>query len=143
MKTTEEKIEVMQHYANGGDVETRGVLGWVLDPNPKWNWTTYDYRIKQPDDPYAELKVAAADPTKQIRFKYLGDWCGWHDSTYGWKWCYPPEDYEIRDKPKPMKKVKLLAWFTGERLTWMSEDYSPLEHWNRAPSEDKEIEIDE
>lgn len=42
-------------------------------------------------------------------------------------------EYQAREKPKPMKKVKLLARFTGERLTWMAEEYSPLEKWRRVP----------
>jgi len=140
MKTIQDIIKVMQHFANGGEVECRTARDWFNAPNPSWNWGSADYRIKQPVDPYAELKAAAKDPTKQVRV--TGD-DRWVDVGSHWSWDLPVSRYEIRDKPKPMKKVKLLAWFTGERLTWMSEDYSPLEHWNRAPSEDKEIEVEE
>lgn len=147
MKTIQEQIAVMQHFAAGGQVEFKRIDGdaWMSSLGAAWNWISFDYRIAE-IDPYAELKKAEADPTKQIR---LLDECGkgkhseWKDSGYRWHWCFPPEDYEIRDKPKPMKKVKLLAWFTGERLTWMAEEYSPLEKWRRVPIQDKVIEVED
>ena len=50
MKTIQEQIAVMQHYANGGKVEykTIGASPWDSTPNPQWNWTGTDYRIAQP-----------------------------------------------------------------------------------------------
>ena len=45
-KTIEEKIAVMQHYANGGEVECLiGDNGEILEPT--WNWSSVDYRIKE------------------------------------------------------------------------------------------------
>jgi hypothetical protein len=61
-------------------------------PYPYWRNSLQ----QRPVDPYAELKAAAQDPTKQIRVKY-GD--GWRDAGYEWSWLSPPERYEIRDKP--------------------------------------------
>jgi hypothetical protein len=91
-------------------------------------------------DPYAELKKAAADPTKQIR-------CGgslWFDAgSRSWTWCEPPEKYEIRDKPKPMKKVKMLAYANDMAMFWRTEDFPTITGWKRVPSEDKEVEIEE
>ena len=141
MKTIQEQIAVMQHFAAGGKVKMQRTNGsWVINDAPQWDWSCVDYDIAEEADPYAELKKAATDPTKQIR---LCDCLEWHDSGYPWHFKGPPEEYEIRDKPKPMKKVNLLAWFTGERLTWMSEEYSPLEQWRRVPAEDKEIEVED
>jgi len=47
MKTIEEQIAVMQHFANGGDIEVAGSNGWIPALAPLWDWTTYDYRIKE------------------------------------------------------------------------------------------------
>lgn len=146
MKTIQEQIAVMQHFAAGGKVEFCSGANWLKCTDPLWNWLLFDYRIAEEADPYAELKKAAADPTKQIRLLDAddkGNHSEWKDSWYNWRWFFPPEEYEIRDKPKPMKKVKLLAWFTGERLTWMAEEYSPLEKWRRVPIQDKVIEVEE
>lgn len=53
MKTLEEQIKVMQHYANGGEVE----INIIKDNNNEWyiktnkdlpfNWADKDYRIKE------------------------------------------------------------------------------------------------
>jgi hypothetical protein len=67
----------------------------------------------------------------------------WFDAgEYDWLWNNPPSDYEIRDKPEK-RKVKLLAWFSGEWLIWRTEGGTTSPHWIRVPSEDKEIELDE
>ena len=52
MKTTKEKIEIMQAWEDGLTVENRGVDysgRWVSlahEGEPQWNWQLYDYRIK-------------------------------------------------------------------------------------------------
>lgn len=47
MTTTEEMIAVMQHYADGGDVEF--TIGndplWAIATQPNWDWPNVDYRI--------------------------------------------------------------------------------------------------
>ncbi len=47
MHTIEEMITVMQHFANGGDVEARphheGV--WYKTKTPSWDWVNYRFRI--------------------------------------------------------------------------------------------------
>ena len=49
MKTTQEMIEVMQHYANGGEIERLSLDGfWEAWKAPDWNWGMIDYRIAQP-----------------------------------------------------------------------------------------------
>ncbi len=151
MKTDKEKVEVMQHFTAGGKVEMQCTDGsWKLNAAPQWNWGTTDYLIAEEADPYAELKKADKDSTKQIRsldIRGRGDHGPWQDAGYGWKWVFPPEEYEIRDKPKPMKKVKLLAWFDEMEgdLIWRKEGY-PMSNmiWKqRVPSEDKELEVGE
>ncbi len=136
MKTIQEQIAVMQHFADGGQVERMNYKGdWCIASAPVWDWHVFDYRIAE-IDPYAELKKSAADPTKQIRVNVAN--APWYDSTSFVVFTLSASHYEIRDKPK---KVKLLAWFTGERLVWVVEEYTVLSDWKRVPSEDKEIEV--
>ena len=42
-----EMIKVMQHYADGGDVEVYKNDRWTIGVNPIWDWDTFDYRIKE------------------------------------------------------------------------------------------------
>ena len=52
-----EMIKVMQHYADRGDVEFsrdnfKTILGTVnkkYDGDLSWNWSDFDYRIKEPN----------------------------------------------------------------------------------------------
>lgn len=95
------------------------------------------YRIFKEADPYAALKAANKDPTKQIR-------CGvvWMDFGFDWKWDAQVSEYEIRDKPKT-KKVKLLAWITDSGTFFRAIDGTYVSSfWKRVPSEDKEIEVE-
>ena len=49
MKTIQEQMEVMQHFANGGEVETTDFdsIYWVEVKSPQWDWFNQDYRIKE------------------------------------------------------------------------------------------------
>lgn len=49
MKTIEEQIAVMQHFANGGKVEVfdSGYESWEEPENTDFNWGYRDYRIKE------------------------------------------------------------------------------------------------
>ena len=48
MSDTARKIEVMQHFENGGEIERLCVSnGWVPCFEPRWNWVAYNYRIKE------------------------------------------------------------------------------------------------
>ena len=96
-------------WADGAEIETciHGV--WGETDTPGW-YANHQYRIK---DPYAELRAAAADPTKEIRVKDHGysDWQpgkNWLVDDGGYLFWYKPESYEIRDKPK--QKVKMWQW---------------------------------
>ena len=46
--TLREKIEVMQAFERGEEIESSYMDGakFSLDKDPTWNWTLYDYRIK-------------------------------------------------------------------------------------------------
>ena len=50
-KTLKEMIEVMEHYADGGEVEFKQKreddTKWSL-ACPNWNWDSFGYRIKKP-----------------------------------------------------------------------------------------------
>ena len=48
-KTTKEKIKVMEHYENGGEVECveKGNNNWEIVTKPLWNWDDFTYRIKE------------------------------------------------------------------------------------------------
>ena len=46
-KTIQEQIEVMQHFANGGEVEYYENKKWFKVSVPTWDWYNYDYRIKE------------------------------------------------------------------------------------------------
>lgn len=48
-KTIQEQIEVMQHYANGGEVEyfDKKWKEWTIASTPNFNWAKIDYRIKE------------------------------------------------------------------------------------------------
>ena len=50
----QEKIKVMQHFADGGDIEIKayGVEEWIVDSDPQWNWVTCEYRIKEEEVKY-------------------------------------------------------------------------------------------
>ena len=52
VKTIKEMIKVMEHYVNGGEVEfiTKEYnIGarWETVTLPSWDWSNFDYRIKQ------------------------------------------------------------------------------------------------
>ena len=44
--TTEQMIEVMQHYVDGGEVEVAINGEWECANPPIWGWDAFDYRIK-------------------------------------------------------------------------------------------------
>ncbi len=131
----------------GTVVETR--VGYCVGKSRKagdyiWGSSITAYRvIEEKADPYAELKAAAKDPTKQIKYTFPdGATNGWHDYNHDWSFHGLLSGYEVRDKPK---KLKLLAWFypkSGD-LTWKKEGYPLSCEWKRVPSEDKEIEVEE
>ena len=94
-------------------------------------------------DPYAELKAAAKDPTKQIKYTFPdGATNGWHDYNHDWSFHGLLSGYEVRDKPKKLKLSAYIDEVSGE-LLWRLEGYKLSSYWKRVPSEDKEIEVEE
>jgi hypothetical protein len=128
--------ELIKQWADGAEIEVFDARDncWEVC-TPGW-YEGVEYRIH---DPYRELKEAAKDPTKQIRWQD-GDW---KDVGATWEWSSSPKDYEIRDKPVEKKKVKLQlqAWLVERELRWFDDLYEPNSSWVRVPSEDKEIEV--
>jgi hypothetical protein len=128
-------------FAEGYEIEVEvSENWWQTTDHPQWD-VCLKYRIK---DPYRELKEAAEDPTKQIRLldrDGKGRHSPYESAGYVWTWLFPPEHYEIRDKPTP--KVKMLAYFTGVNLIWIIEYGVTSTGWKRVPTEDKEIEVEE
>ena len=61
MKTTKEKIEIMQAYDRGEQIQIKGSnIDWIdiIDiVSPKWDWINYDYRIK-PKTKYVPFETA-------------------------------------------------------------------------------------
>ena len=58
-------------------------------------------RLAKVLDPYEELRSASQDPTKQIRLLDMegpGHHSPWEDAGYSWRFLFPPEEYQIRDK---------------------------------------------
>lgn len=45
MTTLQEKIAVMQHFADGGEIEITRGDSWISAAIPTWDWYHYDYRI--------------------------------------------------------------------------------------------------
>lgn len=50
MKTIQEQIAVMQHFANSGSIECKPQHSqtWTILSHPNWDWSRNDYRIAQP-----------------------------------------------------------------------------------------------
>lgn len=49
MKTTAEKIAVMQAHLDGKTIQYRSKTSagnWFSHPNPEWNWEDCEYRVK-------------------------------------------------------------------------------------------------
>jgi hypothetical protein len=58
MKTTKQKIEVMQAHLDGQAIESRRLdkvmcktitpvqVTWIFDQQPVWNWDQFDYRVR-------------------------------------------------------------------------------------------------
>lgn len=73
MKTTAEKIAVMQAYEDGKEIEYsyKDCPAWKRATTPTWNWSTTDFRVK-PEPEYipfafedAEFLIGKAVKSKQ------------------------------------------------------------------------------
>ena len=62
--TLKEKIKIMEHYENGGKVDYIGMYDageWRDCPNPIWDWSNYEYRIKPQWQPEKLERVMTED----------------------------------------------------------------------------------
>ena len=71
MSTLEEKIEVMQAYKDGKQIEIysnklQRWVDWTIDSEPDFNWELYNYRIKE--EPKKKVKLY------QVLLKYVTDY---------------------------------------------------------------------
>lgn len=69
--TTQEKIEVMQGYVDGKQIEYvyKGQSLWRDIEKPSWNWTMFDFRIKPEKKyrPYENTDEMIADWSRRFR----------------------------------------------------------------------------
>jgi hypothetical protein len=150
--TLDEQIEILQAAKRGEKIEwayitlkePRGWYEMLCGSDKRFNFQAYDYRIV---DPYAELKAAARDPTKQIRC-HKGDWVTGDEKLWRIKWEFnrPINNYEIRDKPNEKRKVKYLCYAAvgfGEQLFWYPSTTKTHEYLKRRPAFDKECEVED
>ena len=72
MKTIQEQIAVMQHFADGRKVEYRNnsTSTWSFIPNPCWDWSINDYRIAQPPKQKMWQWIMQTDNTVWITSKF-------------------------------------------------------------------------
>ena len=113
-----EKIKLMQHFENGGDVE------WAFKDNdewvkatPQWNWVDFDYRIY---DKFRELKRAYSE----------GAIIEVNDIFDDWKVLSKPRwelgtSYRIKSgigiKEWDKHKEVIKAFWNGEEIEWIHE----------------------
>ena len=70
---TRKAIEVMQHFANGGEVEVYyydGFGDWRDIDDPEWDWRNFEYRIAKPEPvsiPITEAQKSLLLPIIWIR----------------------------------------------------------------------------
>lgn len=65
-----EKIKVMQHYADGGEVEKylTDRNDWYKTDHPSWNWSGNTYRIKPEPTPQSlEDRIKAEYPEYEVK----------------------------------------------------------------------------
>jgi hypothetical protein len=145
--TLDEQLEILQTAKRGEKIERLNKIDiWVTVDLKRhlFDFSSYDYRIA---DPYAELKAAAKDPTKQIRYvdeTGIGPWEDGNTDTTLWVFDSPIECYEIRDKPEPKKVVKYLCVESPSGfLGWQIESSPMLSGYKRRPAFDKECEVED
>lgn len=81
MKTTKEKIEVMQAFEQGELIEIADYSGgiWIDEQSPRWEWGKFDYRVKQqtpepiapPVIPGFELVPETSNELPNVGWMYL------------------------------------------------------------------------
>lgn len=75
MKTIQEQIEVMRHFANGGEIEyfDKKWEKWTIASTPNFNWAKTDYRIKEQKKTITIEKWLMKAGDKQSFFIAQGD----------------------------------------------------------------------
>jgi len=133
MSTTSEKIKVMQHFEDGGEVEVKFAASnhwdFVANPNPLWDWHKNDYRIKQPNlksvddfdwDANPKVKTIAVDGDGELKgwdhnfieqanhFTVDPYWAGklGHGGAIHHEHGYDASDWQNSIRKRPSEKVK-------------------------------------
>ena len=57
IKDVQHKINVMQAFLDGKEIESRRILSfeWTYTLNPLWQWGIYDYRVKKNYRPFETI----------------------------------------------------------------------------------------
>jgi hypothetical protein len=129
------KGEVFTHWNEARKALLTLSVGWPLDKAG----SAIAYRVIKEVDPYAALKVAEADPNKEIAIRGHEATLGWHSGKY-WQFDRPVEDYVIRDKPR---KLKLYAYRYGgcKDIFYKTEETYFSNSWTREYEKDMEVEV--
>ena len=87
MKTTAEMIEVTQAFERGEKIECKSENSddWLINRNPKWDWHSWDYRVKPETEPvklyWAVLKkistgeLICTNPKSLLKYKTVIEGC--------------------------------------------------------------------
>ncbi len=128
--------ELAARQAAGDEIAFFACGAWVPWDGRTWADTTA-YRARAAD-PYAALKAAAKDPTKQIKFS-PGPW---RDAGYAWMFNAPIGRYKIRDKSvDPYAALKAAAKDPTKQIKFGDHEWQDAGYlWIfRAPADMYEI----
>ncbi len=69
MSSTEDKIEVMVAFLNGKTIEwsTVGKEDWTNTNSPTWNWTDFDFRVKE--EPVSVQEMTLSEIERELGYK--------------------------------------------------------------------------
>lgn len=85
MKTTKEKIAVMQYFENGGKIQSTilGKNNWTDCEYSTWNWRLFDYRIKEEPKEYEiQTVIQPHVESKYTLYKNVQFGCCYNGDVY-------------------------------------------------------------
>lgn len=142
IKTVKEMIKVMEHYANGGEIEVLitedGYSEWYSENEPSWNWDDYEYRIKEYKYP---IWFKAISTGLIIRFDDLNSGSvveegttSYNKGVYKNNWIkHTDNEHWIQVKePKPKEKVTIERWVIEESNIKFIVETSDIDAWLKS-----------
>lgn len=96
----EEMIKVMEHFKNGGEVESTNkcLNTWTIVKNPSWNWDRFNYRIAQPKPKTITIeKWVMFDNTSKIYIVIETSDISSFERDYAYKRIKLLESYEVQE----------------------------------------------